>query len=115
MLSDPPAPARSLAPLHAVPLAPGRPVAIPVGWTAAASRLLTALFLLVVLEALYTVPKNMWDLTVGSHEGIGILLGLAFAAAAAGLLWSVRYRLAAEPREQGIASRPSPSGSGSSW
>ncbi|HEY4587917.1 MAG TPA: glycosyltransferase family 39 protein [Thermoanaerobaculia bacterium] len=103
MLSDPPAPARSLATLDAsaVPLAPGRPVAIPVGWTAAASRLLTALFLLVVLEALYTVPKNMWDLTVGSHEAVGILLGLGFAAAAAWLLWTVRYRLAAAARRVG--------------
>ncbi|HEY3571712.1 MAG TPA: glycosyltransferase family 39 protein [Thermoanaerobaculia bacterium] len=97
MLSDPPAPARSLATLDAsaVPLASGRPLAIPEGWTAAASRALTALFLLVVLEALYTVPKNMWDLAVGGREGIGILLGLGFAAAAAAILWSVRYRLAA--------------------
>jgi 4-amino-4-deoxy-L-arabinose transferase-like glycosyltransferase len=94
MLSDPPVPARSLAPLHAVPLAPDRPAAIPVGWTAAASRLLTALFLLVAFEALYTVPKNTWDLAVGGREPIGILLGLVFAVAAAGLLWSVRYRLA---------------------
>src|SRR4051812_8523079 len=103
MLSDPPVPARSLSHLQApaVPLAPGRPVAIPVGWTAAASRLLTALFLLVVLEALYTVPKNMWDLTVGSHEAVGILLGLGFAAAAAWLLWTVRYRLAAAARRVG--------------
>src|SRR3954447_22767808 len=103
MLSDPPAPARSLSHLQApaVPLASGRPVAIPVGWTAAASRLLTALFLLVVLEALYTVPRNMWDLTGGSHEAVGILLGLGSAAAAAWLLWTVRYRLAAAARRVG--------------
>src|SRR5581483_6138936 len=97
MLSDPPAPARSLPPLHAsaAPQAPDRPVAIPLGWTTAASRLLTALFLLVALEALYTVPKYTWDLAVGNREAIGILLGLGFTAAAAALLWALRYRLAA--------------------
>jgi 4-amino-4-deoxy-L-arabinose transferase-like glycosyltransferase len=103
MLSDPPAPARSLAPLQAsaVPLASGRPVAIPVGWTAAASRLLTALFLLVALETLYTVPKYMWDLATGGREAVGILLGLAFAAVAAGTLWAVRHRLAAGAQKVG--------------
>ncbi len=94
MLSDPPAPARSLVP-GSVAMAPDRPLAIPMGWSAAASRLLAALFLLVTLEALYTVPKYTWDLAVGGHEAVGILLGLGFAAAAAGILWTVRYRLAA--------------------
>jgi 4-amino-4-deoxy-L-arabinose transferase-like glycosyltransferase len=94
MLSDPPAPVRSLSPLRAS-LAPDRQLAIPEGWTAAASRLLTALFLLVTLEALYTVPKNTWDLAIGNREAVGILLGLGFAAAAAVLLWALRYRLAA--------------------
>jgi 4-amino-4-deoxy-L-arabinose transferase-like glycosyltransferase len=97
MLSDPPAPARSLAPLPAssVPLTSGGSLAVPLGWTAAASRLLTALFLLVALEALYTIPKSMWDLAVGGREAAGTLLGLGFAAVTAGVLWALRYRLAA--------------------
>jgi hypothetical protein len=70
-------------------------LAISGGWTAAASRLLTVLFLLVTLETLYTVPKNTWDLAVGNREAVGILLGLGFAAAAAVLLWALRHRLAA--------------------
>ncbi|MFL6262964.1 MAG: glycosyltransferase family 39 protein [Thermoanaerobaculia bacterium] len=99
MLSDPPAPAGSLPPLHAaaVPRTQSRPtaLAVPLGWTATASRLLTALFLLVALETLYTVPKSMWDLATGGPEVVGILLGLAFAAAAAWTLWTLRHRLAA--------------------
>jgi 4-amino-4-deoxy-L-arabinose transferase-like glycosyltransferase len=74
---------------------------VPLGWTAAASRALTALFLLVVLEALYTVPKYMWDLATGGREAVGILLGLGFAAATAGILWAVRYRLEAWARAGG--------------
>jgi 4-amino-4-deoxy-L-arabinose transferase-like glycosyltransferase len=53
------------------------------------------LFVLVALEALYTVPKLTWDLAVGSRAGIGITLGLAAAAVTAALLWTVRLRLAA--------------------
>jgi 4-amino-4-deoxy-L-arabinose transferase-like glycosyltransferase len=94
MLSDPPAPTRSLV-SHSVPIASDRPLAIPVGWTAAAGRLIAALFLLVTLEALYTVPKETWDLAVGSHAAVGILLGLGFAAVALGVLWVLRFRLAA--------------------
>ena len=117
MLSHPPAPSRSLSHLQApaVPLVSGRPMAIPVGWTAAASRWLTALFLLVVLEALYTVPKNMWDLAVGGHEGIGILLGLLFAAAGPGSSGPSATGWPPGCRASGIASRPSPSGAGYSW
>jgi 4-amino-4-deoxy-L-arabinose transferase-like glycosyltransferase len=97
MLSDPSARARQLAPLPAatVPAARVSPAEIPSGWTATASRLLTTLFAVVALEALYTVPKYTWDLAVGDRPGIGILLGLFVAAVAAALLWAGRYRLAA--------------------
>jgi 4-amino-4-deoxy-L-arabinose transferase-like glycosyltransferase len=77
------------------PILTAPPAEIPAGWTATASRLLTALFLIVVLEALYTVPKYTWDLAAGGHEGIGILLGLGIAAVAAALLWAGRHPLAA--------------------
>jgi 4-amino-4-deoxy-L-arabinose transferase-like glycosyltransferase len=97
MLSEPSERIRSLAPLQAsaVPVTGGAPMDVPAGWSARASRLLTALFVIVVLEALYTVPKYTWDLAVGGRAGIGILLGLGVAAAAAALLWAARYRLAA--------------------
>jgi hypothetical protein len=69
--------------------------AVPAGWTAAANRLLVALFLLVILETLFCVPKLTWDLAVGGREGIGILLGLVVAAGAAALVWAGRERCAA--------------------
>jgi 4-amino-4-deoxy-L-arabinose transferase-like glycosyltransferase len=97
MLSDPQESIGSLTPLPApaVPATRAAPAEVAAGWTAGASRLLTALFVIVVLEALYTVPKYTWDLAVGGRAGIGVLLGMGIAAAAAALLWAARYRLAA--------------------
>jgi 4-amino-4-deoxy-L-arabinose transferase-like glycosyltransferase len=102
MASDPLAGASLIAPTppprpHAVP-APWTRAAeaeIPLGWTAGAGRLLAVLFVIVALEALYTVPKLTWELAAGGREGIGIALGLAIAAVAALLLWTGRLRLAA--------------------
>lgn len=113
MLSDPSARARSLMPaeplrISSVPVAEAGPAEIPAGWTATASRLLTALFLIVVLETLYTVPKYTWDLATGGREGIGTLLGLAVAAGAAALLWAGRYRLAARFEMLGERLAPPP-------
>jgi 4-amino-4-deoxy-L-arabinose transferase-like glycosyltransferase len=100
MLSELPARSRPLAPppAAAVPLdaaAKTGASSVPAGWTATASRLLTTLFVIVTLEALYTVPKLTWDLAVGSRPGLGIALGLAAAAVTALLLWMGRLRLAA--------------------
>jgi 4-amino-4-deoxy-L-arabinose transferase-like glycosyltransferase len=97
MLSDPQESIGSLTPFHteAVRETGAAPADVPAGWTAGASRLLTALFVIVVLEALYTVPKYTWDLAAGGRAGIGVLLGLGIAATAAALLWAARYRLAA--------------------
>ncbi|HSN88848.1 MAG TPA: hypothetical protein VL025_18935, partial [Thermoanaerobaculia bacterium] len=84
------------------------PLAIPVsrevsaGWQAVAGRLLGFLFVLVVLEALFSVPKLTWDLAVADRPLVGILFGLAIAAAAAGLLWLGRHRLAAGLRAVGV-------------
>lgn len=77
------------------------PLAIPTsleastGWQALAARLLGFLFVLVILEALFAVPKLTWDLAVADHAFPGFLLALAVAAAAAGLLWLGRHRLVA--------------------
>lgn len=97
MLSEPRESIRSPTPPHgpAVPMTRVTPADVPAGWSAGASRLLTALFVIVAFEALYTVPKYTWDLAVSGRAGIGVLLGLGLAAAAAALLWAVRYRLAA--------------------
>lgn len=84
------------------------PLAIPAsrevsaGWQAVAARLLGFLFVLVVLEALFAVPKLMWDLAVADHAFLGMLLGLAVAAAAAGLLWLGRHRLSAGLQAVGV-------------
>ena len=84
------------------------PLAIPVsrevsaGWQAVAGRLLGFLFVLVVLEALFSVPKLTWDLAVADRSLLGILLGIAVAAAAAGLLWLGRHRLGAGLRAVGV-------------
>ena len=91
MLSDPPASARSLA----VPLRAAAPETVSAGWTSTASRLIALLFVLVVCEALYTVPKLAWDLAAGGRTGIGIALALSIAILAAVGLWAGRYRLAA--------------------
>ena len=97
MLSEPSERVRPLEPLQApaVPATGVNPADVPAGWTARASRLLTALFVAVALEALYTVPKYTWDVAAGGRSGVGILLALSAAAAAAALLWAARYRLAA--------------------
>ena len=99
MASDPLARARSLTPLPQPPpptrLEPAVEVESPRTWRFQASRLLVLLFAIVGLEALYTVPKLTWDLAAGRREGIGIALGLAIAALAGLLLWTVRWRLAA--------------------
>ena len=65
------------------------------GWTEPACRLLVAVFLLVVLETLFSVPKLTWELTVGGREGLGTVLSLALAAGAAVALWAWRDRCAA--------------------
>lgn len=103
MLSEPSERIRALTPLHAeaVPVAGAAPANVPAGWTAGASRLLTALFVIVALETLYTVPKYTWDLVAGGREGIGILLALGIAALAAALLWAGRHRLGALLRSVG--------------
>src|SRR4051794_18228019 len=102
MASDPLAGARPSTPTppprpYAAPVPAGQAAAtaIPLGWTAGASRLLAMLFAIVALEALYTVPKLTWELAAGGREGIGIILGLAAAGLAALLLWISRRRLAA--------------------
>jgi 4-amino-4-deoxy-L-arabinose transferase-like glycosyltransferase len=104
MLSEPSERSRPLRPLHvsAVPVTAAAPAdVVPAGWTAGASRLLTALFVIVALETLYTVPKYTWDLVAGGREGIGILLSLGIAAIAAALLWAGRHRLEALLRSAG--------------
>lgn len=68
---------------------------VSAGWQVLAARLLSVLFVLVVLEALFAVPKLTWDLAVADRAFLGTLLGLAIAATAAGLLWLGRHRLAA--------------------
>jgi 4-amino-4-deoxy-L-arabinose transferase-like glycosyltransferase len=100
MASDPLAGTRSLTPPPPTRPWPAAPAEtgeeeIPLGWTAAASRLLALLFVIVGLEALYAIPKLTWDLAVGGREGIGIALSLAIAALAGLLLWTVRRRPAA--------------------
>ena len=103
MLSEPQESIRALTPLHAeaVPVAGVTLAAVPMGWTAGASRLLTAVFVIVALEALYTVPKYTWDHTAGGRRGVGILLALGIAAIAAALLWTGRHRLEALLRSVG--------------
>jgi 4-amino-4-deoxy-L-arabinose transferase-like glycosyltransferase len=94
---------QSIAPLSAQldssrPVPPAAPLTadpaiVPAGWTAAASRLLAVLVLLVILEALFSVPKLTWELA-----GVGIpstVVGLALAAAGVAAVWTARYRLAA--------------------
>src|SRR5436309_2112050 len=68
---------------------------VPDGWTAAASRLLAVLFVLVALETLVSVPKLTWDLAVGGREWMGVALGLIVAAGAAGIVWTGKDRIAA--------------------
>lgn len=87
MLSEPTTARTSLAPLPAL--------ALPAGWTAAAGRAATALFLLVALETLYSVPKLTWDLAAPGRPALGIAFGIAVALAAALGLWVLRARLAA--------------------
>ena len=55
MLSEPQERVRSLPPLHAeaVPMTEVAQADVPAGWSAGASRLLTALFVIVALETLY--------------------------------------------------------------
>ena len=71
------------------------------GWQSVASRLVGLLFLLVVVEALFAVPKLTWDLAVAGHPLFGTLFGLLIAAAATGLLWVSRHRLAASLQAMG--------------
>jgi 4-amino-4-deoxy-L-arabinose transferase-like glycosyltransferase len=73
---------------------------VPAGWTAAASRLVAVLFLIVTAEALFSVPKLTWDLAAGGGT-LGIALGIAITAAAAAGLWTVRHWLAARLRAAG--------------
>lgn len=107
MLSDPQAHPGSLAPLPAsqisrplpveplpVEAAPASQAVVPDGWTAAASRLLQVIFLIVVLQTLFSVPKLTWDLAFPGREGLGIVLSAAIALGAAALLWLFRNRIA---------------------
>ena len=102
MLSDPPAPAPSLAPLagqlsalrQVAPLTAAEPAAVPAGWPAAASRLLSLLFLLIVAEALFSVPALSWELARGGGT-VAVVVGLAAAAGAIAVAWTGRHRLAA--------------------
>lgn len=103
ILSNPSAPLRSLAPLDetAPPLRPAAPAvesgpaAIPEGWTAVLSRLLTLAILLIAAEALFSVPKLTWDLATGGAGRVGLAVGIVVAAAALALLWAGRFRIAA--------------------
>lgn len=88
----------SSAPPRAVPISRE----VSTGWQALAARFVGFLLLLVVLEALFAVPKLTWDLAVADRALLGILLGLAVAAAAAGLLWLGRHRLAAGLEKIGV-------------
>ena len=67
---------------------------IPDGWTAAASRLLQIVFLIVVVQTLFSVPKLTWDLAFPGREGLGIALSAAIALGTAALLWAGRNRVA---------------------
>lgn len=86
------------------PSAPEATVAgeVSTGWQSLASRLAGVLFLVVVVEALFAVPKLTWDLAVGDRFLLGTVLGLVIAAVATGLLWVGRHRLAAGLRAAGV-------------
>lgn len=68
---------------------------MPLGWTAAVARLLVVAFLVMAAEALFAVPKLTWDLATGSESRVGIVLGIAIAAATLAILWAARHRIAA--------------------
>ena len=70
------------------------PPGVPPGWTVVASRLLSILFLIVAVEALFSVPKLTGDLAGGGGVP-SIALGAAIAATAVAGLWAGRRRLAA--------------------
>ena len=88
---------------HLTLVSPSRPTPVldapaadvPDGWTAAASRLLAVLFVLVAFETLVSVPTLTWELAVGGREWMGVALGLLVAAAVGGGVWIGRERIAA--------------------
>lgn len=100
MLTEPQASTPSLAPFPASRSAavghasPAQPDVVPDGWTAAAGRLLQAVFLIVVLQTLFSAPRLAWDLAFPGREGLGAALSAAIALAAAALLWAGRNRVA---------------------
>ena len=104
MLSDPPAHSHSLVsppivqsfPLRepALALEAGEAI-VPVGWTAAVTRLLALAFLVLAAEALFAVPKLTWDLATGCECRVGIVIGFLIAAVALAVLWTTRHRIAA--------------------
>lgn len=71
---------------------PAHPAAIPAGWTLAASRIVFLVFLLVVAEALFSVPKLILDAL--GRETLGTVAGLLVAAGAVGVGWLARERAA---------------------
>jgi 4-amino-4-deoxy-L-arabinose transferase-like glycosyltransferase len=75
---------------------PARPIrpdtAVPAGWTLLASRLAFLVFLLVVAEALFSVPKLTFDAL--GRETLGTVAGLLVAAGAVGIGWLWRERAA---------------------
>ncbi|HYO14937.1 MAG TPA: glycosyltransferase family 39 protein [Thermoanaerobaculia bacterium] len=74
---------------------PAAAVEVPVGWTALTSRLVGLLFLFVTVQALFSVPRMMWELAVGDPEWAGIAFALAVATGTAVALWLGRHRAAA--------------------
>ncbi|MBW8874380.1 MAG: glycosyltransferase family 39 protein [Acidobacteria bacterium] len=84
-----------VSPARPTPVLDSSTADVPDGWTAAASRLLAVLFVLVALETLVSVPKLTWDLAVGGREWMGVALGLIVAAGAAGVVWTGKDRIAA--------------------
>src|SRR4029077_11683801 len=55
-------------------------------------QVVAALFLLVALQTLFSVPRLSWELATGDGGRTGIVLGFAIAAVAAVLVWRTRER-----------------------
>jgi 4-amino-4-deoxy-L-arabinose transferase-like glycosyltransferase len=94
--------AASPAPLRpAAPAVESVPAAVPAGWTSVLSRLLELAVLIITAEALFSVPKLVWDLASGGAGRVGIAVGMVIAAIALALLWAGRHRIAARLQSMG--------------